>query len=263
MWRGETSFTIRHPWVVAFAFGLLHGFGFASAMTSAGLPRQELPLALLSFNVGVEDRAARFRRPGPGAGAFVPRARGPLAALGAGASRLHRRLAGRVLDDPASGLADRGVAMTPAPKHRSTRGRHARGALGAVGPRPRPAGRSLRICHRLPASDLGLGPRPRDGRRRAVGRAARRTRDLGVAGGVSAGHGDGRHARISRRADPRRGIRDRRFGDRARRRGGLRSCGRRWSSRRLSSGASRSSTAMRTAPNSRPARARCSTAWAS
>ena len=52
--RGETSFTIRHPWVVAFAFGLLHGFGFATAMTSAGLPRQELPLALLSFNVGVE-----------------------------------------------------------------------------------------------------------------------------------------------------------------------------------------------------------------
>jgi hypothetical protein len=54
VWRGETSFTIRHPWVVAFAFGLLHGFGFATAMTSAGLPRQELPLALLSFNIGVE-----------------------------------------------------------------------------------------------------------------------------------------------------------------------------------------------------------------
>jgi hydrogenase/urease accessory protein HupE len=54
VWRGETSFTIRHPWVVAFAFGLLHGFGFATAMTSAGLPRQDLPLALLSFNVGVE-----------------------------------------------------------------------------------------------------------------------------------------------------------------------------------------------------------------
>jgi hydrogenase/urease accessory protein HupE len=53
-WRGETSFTIRHPWVVAFAFGLLHGFGFASALTSAGLPRQDLPLALVSFNVGVE-----------------------------------------------------------------------------------------------------------------------------------------------------------------------------------------------------------------
>jgi hydrogenase/urease accessory protein HupE len=54
VWRGETSFTIRHPWVVAFAFGLLHGFGFATAMTSAGLPRQDLPLALLSFNIGVE-----------------------------------------------------------------------------------------------------------------------------------------------------------------------------------------------------------------
>lgn len=54
VWRGETSFTIRHPWVVAFAFGLVHGFGFASALTSAGLPRKDLPLALLSFNVGVE-----------------------------------------------------------------------------------------------------------------------------------------------------------------------------------------------------------------
>ena len=53
-WHGETSFTIRHPWVVAFAFGLLHGFGFASALTSAGLPRGELPLALVTFNVGVE-----------------------------------------------------------------------------------------------------------------------------------------------------------------------------------------------------------------
>jgi len=53
-WRGETSFTIRHPWVVAFAFGLLHGFGFASALTGAGLPRSALPLALVSFNVGVE-----------------------------------------------------------------------------------------------------------------------------------------------------------------------------------------------------------------
>jgi hydrogenase/urease accessory protein HupE len=53
-WRGETSFTIRQPWAVAFAFGLLHGFGFASALTSAGIPRQELPLALVSFNVGVE-----------------------------------------------------------------------------------------------------------------------------------------------------------------------------------------------------------------
>jgi hypothetical protein len=53
-WRGEASFTIRHPWVVAFAFGLLHGFGFASGLASMGLPPAEIPLALLLFNVGVE-----------------------------------------------------------------------------------------------------------------------------------------------------------------------------------------------------------------
>ncbi len=53
-WRGGTSFTIRHPWVVAFAFGLLHGFGFASGLTAMGLPKAEIPLALLLFNLGVE-----------------------------------------------------------------------------------------------------------------------------------------------------------------------------------------------------------------
>ena len=53
-WRGETSFTIRHPWVVAFAFGLLHGFGFASGLAQLGLPNDQIPLALLLFNVGVE-----------------------------------------------------------------------------------------------------------------------------------------------------------------------------------------------------------------
>jgi hydrogenase/urease accessory protein HupE len=51
---GQTSLTIRHPWIVAFAFGLLHGFGFASGLTSMGLPSNEVPLALLFFNVGVE-----------------------------------------------------------------------------------------------------------------------------------------------------------------------------------------------------------------
>jgi hydrogenase/urease accessory protein HupE len=53
-WRGQTSLTIRHPWVVAFAFGLLHGFGFASGLAAMGLPKAEIPLALLLFNVGVE-----------------------------------------------------------------------------------------------------------------------------------------------------------------------------------------------------------------
>ena len=52
--RGETSLTIRHPWIVAFAFGLLHGFGFAGALADIGLPSGEIPIALLFFNVGVE-----------------------------------------------------------------------------------------------------------------------------------------------------------------------------------------------------------------
>ncbi len=53
-WNGGTSFTIRNPWVVAFAFGLLHGFGFAGGLAAIGLPAGEVPLALLWFNVGVE-----------------------------------------------------------------------------------------------------------------------------------------------------------------------------------------------------------------
>jgi len=53
-WRGETSLTIKYPWVVAFIFGLLHGFGFASGLSTTGMPSAELPWALLFFNVGVE-----------------------------------------------------------------------------------------------------------------------------------------------------------------------------------------------------------------
>ena len=52
--RGQPSLTARAPWLVAFAFGLLHGFGFAGALANVGLPRAEIPLALLTFNVGVE-----------------------------------------------------------------------------------------------------------------------------------------------------------------------------------------------------------------
>ena len=59
-WRGETSLTIRRPWVVAFAFGLLHGFGFASGLTTMGLPQAEIPMALLLFNVGVESGQVGF-----------------------------------------------------------------------------------------------------------------------------------------------------------------------------------------------------------
>jgi hydrogenase/urease accessory protein HupE len=48
------TLTSRFPWFVAFAFGLLHGFGFAGALNDVGLPDQAIPLALLFFNLGVE-----------------------------------------------------------------------------------------------------------------------------------------------------------------------------------------------------------------
>jgi hydrogenase/urease accessory protein HupE len=48
------SLTMRFPWVVAFAFGLLHGLGFARALLEVGLPEGEVPLALFAFNLGVE-----------------------------------------------------------------------------------------------------------------------------------------------------------------------------------------------------------------
>ena len=50
----EQSLTRRWPWIVAFSFGLLHGFGFAGALREVGLPPGSIPTALLFFNVGVE-----------------------------------------------------------------------------------------------------------------------------------------------------------------------------------------------------------------
>jgi hydrogenase/urease accessory protein HupE len=52
--RGTPSLTARLPWLVAFSFGLLHGFGFAGALAEVGLPRHAIPVALLFFNLGVE-----------------------------------------------------------------------------------------------------------------------------------------------------------------------------------------------------------------
>ena len=52
--QGRPGLTERAPWVVAFIFGLLHGFGFAGALSHIGLPQLDIPLALCSFNVGVE-----------------------------------------------------------------------------------------------------------------------------------------------------------------------------------------------------------------
>jgi hydrogenase/urease accessory protein HupE len=51
---GRPSATARRPWPLAFTFGLLHGLGFAGALADVGLPRTDLPVALLTFNVGVE-----------------------------------------------------------------------------------------------------------------------------------------------------------------------------------------------------------------
>jgi len=54
-WRqGKPGITRRWPWLVAFTFGLLHGFGFAGALSEIGLPEHAIPLALLFFNIGVE-----------------------------------------------------------------------------------------------------------------------------------------------------------------------------------------------------------------
>jgi hydrogenase/urease accessory protein HupE len=52
--QGHASLASRKPWLIAFTFGLLHGMGFASALAEVGLPRNNVPLALLFFNVGVE-----------------------------------------------------------------------------------------------------------------------------------------------------------------------------------------------------------------
>jgi len=48
------SWLRRRPWAMALGFGLLHGLGFAGALSQIGLPSGDIPLALVSFNVGVE-----------------------------------------------------------------------------------------------------------------------------------------------------------------------------------------------------------------
>jgi hydrogenase/urease accessory protein HupE len=52
--HGEFDLANRAPWIMAFTFGLLHGFGFAGALRAIGLPQVDVPLALLTFNLGVE-----------------------------------------------------------------------------------------------------------------------------------------------------------------------------------------------------------------
>jgi hydrogenase/urease accessory protein HupE len=52
--EGRPGLAARWPWLVAFVFGLLHGFGFAGALREVGLPSHAIPVALLFFNLGVE-----------------------------------------------------------------------------------------------------------------------------------------------------------------------------------------------------------------
>ena len=51
---GERRLSEAYPWAVAFSFGLLHGFGFAGALNEIGLPHADVPMALFTFNLGVE-----------------------------------------------------------------------------------------------------------------------------------------------------------------------------------------------------------------
>ena len=81
------SWLRRWPWLVAFAFGLLHGFGFAGALAEIGLPQQEIPLALFSFNVGIELGQLAF----VGARARAGAAAAPAARARAGRARARAR----------------------------------------------------------------------------------------------------------------------------------------------------------------------------
>jgi hypothetical protein len=58
--RGELTLAERYPWLIAFTFGLVHGLGFAGALSEIGIPQNEVPLALLMFNVGVETGQVLF-----------------------------------------------------------------------------------------------------------------------------------------------------------------------------------------------------------
>ena len=76
--QGQASIAARAPWVVAFAFGLLHGFGFAGALSEIGLPAGHIPVALLFFNVGVEIGQLLFVAAVLGLAALFRLARHPL-----------------------------------------------------------------------------------------------------------------------------------------------------------------------------------------
>ena len=105
--QGRPGLTARWPWVIAFTFGLLHGFGFAGALSEVGLPQNAIPVALLFFNIGVESanfsllrRCLRHRAGAENRSAVRRAAPG----LGVAGAALRHRQRGHVLGHP----ADRG-----------------------------------------------------------------------------------------------------------------------------------------------------------
>jgi hypothetical protein len=58
--QGQLTLSERYPWLIAFTFGLVHGLGFAGALSEIGVPQNAVPLALLMFNVGVETGQVMF-----------------------------------------------------------------------------------------------------------------------------------------------------------------------------------------------------------
>ncbi len=77
---GRGTLLRRFPWAMALAFGLLHGFGFAGALAEAGLPTGDIPLALVSFNGGIEIGQLTFVGAVLAAGALAARWLPPIAA---------------------------------------------------------------------------------------------------------------------------------------------------------------------------------------
>ena len=104
-WRAETSFTIRHPWVVAFAFGLIHGFGFRQRADKCGAAWERFAVGAAKFQRWRRDRPGIVRAFDLATRTLLPPIGNPLAPLGPGAAGIHRGIARGVLDDPASGDA--------------------------------------------------------------------------------------------------------------------------------------------------------------
>jgi len=59
-YQGELTLAERYPWLIAFTFGLVHGLGFAGALSEIGVPQNDVPLALVMFNLGVETGQVMF-----------------------------------------------------------------------------------------------------------------------------------------------------------------------------------------------------------